>query len=188
MGGVRAQFSTAASIQMSLYSIPFYASFEERLGHPSGYRPQGYLFCATNEKHIAYLRTNYEKQVVLGLKDVRLITAEEIRDMFPELRSDDIVGGSFCSSDGFVDPYSAMIGFMTWAAEHGAKLWKNTQVTGIQGDGQGVMAVENSKGKVAPRKGVKFAGGWAADNAKMGSGGLPVEPLRRLPLPTRPFH
>ncbi len=152
MGGVRAQFSTAASIQMSLYSIPFYASFEERLGHPSGYRPQGYLFCATNEKHIAYLRTNYEKQVALGLKDVRLITAEEIRDMFPELRSDDIVGGSFCSSDGFVDPYSAMIGFMTWAAEHGAKLWKNTQVTGIQGDGQGVMAVETSRGNVATRK------------------------------------
>src|SRR3989454_12548954 len=51
MGGVRGQVSDAASIQMSLYSIPFYASFEERLGHPSGYRPQGYLFCATNEKH-----------------------------------------------------------------------------------------------------------------------------------------
>jgi sarcosine oxidase, subunit beta len=47
MGGVRAQFSTTVSIQMSLYSIPFYASFEERLGHPCDYRPQGYLFCAT---------------------------------------------------------------------------------------------------------------------------------------------
>ena len=34
MGGVRAQFSTPVSIQMSLYSIPFYASFEERLGYP----------------------------------------------------------------------------------------------------------------------------------------------------------
>jgi len=104
MGGVRAQFSTPASIQMSLYSIPFYASFEEQLRHPLGYRPQGYLFCATSEKHMVYLRTNHEKQVALGLKDARLITAEEIRSMFPQLRSDDIVGGSFCSSDGFVDP------------------------------------------------------------------------------------
>ena len=41
MGGVRAQFSTDMSIKMSLYSIPFYAEFEQRLGHPSGYRPQG---------------------------------------------------------------------------------------------------------------------------------------------------
>src|SRR5271155_4421430 len=91
MGGVRAQFSTPVNIQMSLYSIPFYASFDERLGHPAGYRPQGYLFCATHEKHLAYLRTNYEKQVAMGLKDVQLISATEIRDMFPQLRSDDIV-------------------------------------------------------------------------------------------------
>ncbi len=68
MGGVRAQFSTPVNIQMSLYAIPFYASFDERLGHPAGYRPQGYLFCATSDKHMAYLRTNYEKQVALGLE------------------------------------------------------------------------------------------------------------------------
>src|SRR6201993_4144330 len=50
MGGVRAQFSTSVNIQMSLYSIPFYASFDERLGYTCGYRSQGYLFCATRER------------------------------------------------------------------------------------------------------------------------------------------
>src|SRR5271157_660662 len=83
MGGVRAQFSTPVSIQMSLYSIPFYASFEERLGFPCDYRPQGYLFCATSEKHIVYLRTNYAQQVKMGLRDVRLLEGDEIRGMFP---------------------------------------------------------------------------------------------------------
>src|ERR1700688_2875063 len=82
MGGVRAQFSTPVNIQMSLYSIPFYASFDERLGYPAGYRPQGYLFCATHEKHLAYLRKNHEKQVAMGLRDVRLVAADEIRGMF----------------------------------------------------------------------------------------------------------
>ena len=47
MGGVRAQFATAANIQMSMYSIQFYAEFDERLGQPGGYCPQGYLFVAT---------------------------------------------------------------------------------------------------------------------------------------------
>src|SRR4026208_2174952 len=63
MGGVRAQFSTPVNIQMSLYSIPFYASFDERLGYPAGYRPQGYLFLATSDAHLRYLATNMEKQV-----------------------------------------------------------------------------------------------------------------------------
>src|SRR6266536_3116655 len=56
MGGVRAQFSTPVNIQMSLYSIPFYANFEERLGYPCDYRPLCYLVSATTEKHMAYLR------------------------------------------------------------------------------------------------------------------------------------
>src|ERR1700685_4500340 len=96
MGGVRAQVSTPVSIQMSLYSIPFYASFEERLGYPCDYRPQGYLFCATSDKHLAYLRSNYEKQIGMGLKNVRLVGGDEIRSMFPQMRGDDIVGGGFC--------------------------------------------------------------------------------------------
>jgi sarcosine oxidase subunit beta len=187
MGGVRAQFSTPVNIQMSLYSIPFYASFDEQLGHPAGYRPQGYLFCATNDKHMAYLRTNYQQQVAMGLKDVRLMAADEIRSMFPQLRADDIVGGSFCSTDGFVDPYSAMVGFMTRAADHGAKLWKNTQVTGIQRDARGITGVETSKGSISTRKAVNAAGPWAAGVAKMVGLDLPVEPLRRMLVPTEPF-
>ncbi|MGO9124722.1 MAG: NAD(P)/FAD-dependent oxidoreductase [Terriglobales bacterium] len=187
MGGVRAQFATPVNIQMSLYSIPFYASFDERLGYPAGYRPQGYLFCATGQKHLAYLRTNFEKQISLGLKNVRLITADEIRTMFPQLRSDDIVGGSFCSTDGFVDPYSAMNGFMGWAADHGAKLWKNTQVTGIRLDAHGIAGIETARGFVSTRKVVNAAGAWAAEIARMVDLDLPVEPLRRMLVPTEPF-
>ena len=162
MGGVRAQFSTPVSIQMSLYSIPFYASFEERLGYPCDYRPQGYLFCATSDKQMAYLRSNFSQQVEMGLKDVRLMAGDEIRKLFPQLRAADIVGGSFCSSDGFVDPYSAMNGFIACACERGATVWKSTTVTGIASDGAGIASVQTSRGPVVTRKVVNCAGAWAA--------------------------
>jgi sarcosine oxidase subunit beta len=131
MGGVRAQFSTPVNIQMSLYSIPFYAKFEEVVGHPADYRPQGYLFLATKDSHVAYLRANFERQKKLGLTTARLLPAGEIRAMLPQLRSDDILGGSFCSTDGFVDPYSAMIGFIKRAVENGVTVWKSEEATGI---------------------------------------------------------
>jgi sarcosine oxidase subunit beta len=187
MGGVRSQFSTAVSIQMSLYSIPFYARFEERLGYPCDYRPQGYLFCATTDQHMAYLRTNYALQVKMGLKDVRRMEGEEIRRLFPQLRTDDIIGGSFCSSDGFVDPYSAMNGFMSSAAENGAALWKNTTVTAITRDANGITSVDTTGGSVAARKVVNCAGAWAAEVAVLAGVELPVEPLRRMLVPSEPF-
>ena len=187
MGGVRAQFSTPVSIQMSLYSIPFYANFEEHLGYPCDYRPQGYLFCATTAQQMAYLRTNYAQQLKMGLKNVRLMQGDEIGSMFPQLRADDIVGGSFCSTDGFVDPYSAMTGFMTCAADRGATLWKNTVVTGFTRDANGIVSVETTRGPVAARKVVNCAGAWAAGVARLAGVDLPVEPLRRMLVPSEPF-
>jgi len=187
MGGVRAQFSTPVNIQMSLYSIPFYARFEETLGHPSGYRDQGYLFVATRQAHLAYLRANFERQWALGLKTVRMLEAAEIATMLPQLRADDVLGGSFCSTDGFVDPYSAMTGFMARASEQGATLWKKTEVTGIDRDHQGVSGVETSREHVATRVVVNAAGAWAAQVAKLAGVDLPVEPLRRMLVPSEPF-
>jgi len=186
MGGVRAQFSTAVNIQMSLYSIPFYAAFEDRLGHPCDYRAQGYLFCATSDQHLAYLRANQEKQIGLGLKNVRMLGADEIAAQFPEMRADDILGGSFCSTDGFVDPYSAMIGFMTAATEHGAKIWKGAAVISIRRRQQS-FDIETTQGTVSARIVVNAAGAWAATVAKMVAVNLPVEPLRRMLVPTEPF-
>jgi sarcosine oxidase, subunit beta len=187
MGGVRAQFSTPVNIQMSMYSIPFYASFEERLGYPCDYRPQGYLFCATAEKHLAYLRGNYEKQIALGLKNVRLVAGDEIRAMFPQLRSDDILGGAFCSTDGFVDPYSAMTGFIAWATDHGATLLKNATVTAIAGYGGRGFEITTTREAVSAATVVNCAGPWAAGIADMVGEDLPVEPLRRMLVPTEPF-
>jgi sarcosine oxidase subunit beta len=187
MGGVRAQFSTPVNIQMSLYSIPFYARFDEVVGHPADYRPQGYLFLATTESHLAYLHDNFARQRKFGLTTARLLSADEIRTMLPQLRSDDILGGSFCSTDGFVDPYSIMNGFTASAVEHGVILWKKTEVTGITRDQQGAFNVETARGPVSTGTVVNAAGAWAAQVAKFLGIDLPVEPLRRMLVPSEPF-
>ena len=187
MGGVRAQFTTPVNIQMSLYSIPFYAAFDERLDHPAGYRPQGYLFVATKPAHLHYLEKNQQLQKSLGLKEVRMVSADEILTMVPQLRSDDILGGSFCPTDGFVDPYSAMTGFTKRAVENGATVWKSTEVTDILKNGNRVSGVVTSRGEVHAPVVVNAAGAWAAQIATMAGVDLPVTPLRRMLIPTEPF-
>ncbi|PYS43862.1 MAG: FAD-binding oxidoreductase [Acidobacteria bacterium] len=132
MGGVRAQFSTPVNIQMSKYSIDFFSKFDEVVGHPADYRAHGYLFCATNDNHLAYLKANRERQNALGVTNVEWVTPEDIVKMVPQLRVDDIRGGTFCPTDGFVDPHSVMMGFMLNARESGVRLWLDTQVTGIE--------------------------------------------------------
>src|SRR5467141_4023952 len=207
MGGVRAQFSTPVNIQMSRYSIDFFSKFDEVVGHPADYRAHGYLFCATSQKHLAYLKANQERQNSLGVTNVEWVSPEEIAKMVPQLRMDDILGGTFCPTDGFVDPHSVMMGFMLNARERGARLWLDTQVTGIDlecGDSsplskaltsqrtpnqvaRRISGVQTSRGFISTRVVVNAAGAWAAEVARMAGAELPVEPLRRQLVPTEPF-
>jgi len=187
MGGCRAQFATGPNIQMSMYSINFYAGFDDRLGQPAGYRPQGYLFVATAQKHLDYLRTNQKLQHELGLTQAVMVSRDDIVARVPQLRSDDILGGSFCPTDGFVDPYSVMTSFTTCAVERGARIWRACEVTAIHHDGTGILGVETSRGPVSTRVVVNAAGAWAAQVAALAGIDLPVEPLRRQLVPTEPF-
>lgn len=204
MGGVRAQFSTPVNIQMSRYSIDFFSRFDEVVGYPADYRAHGYLFCATNERHLEYLKTNREQQLALGVKNVELVTREDIVKFVPQLRVDDILGGTFCQTDGFVDPHSVMMGFMLNARERGVRLWLDTQVTGIEVErGAGtagvppapdpgsttsrITGVMTTRGRVSTRIVVNAAGPWATEVARLAGAELPVEPLRRQLVPTEPF-
>jgi len=200
MGGVRAQFSTPVNIQMSRYSIDFFSRFDEVVGHPADYRAHGYLFCATNERHLEYLKTNRERQLALGVKNVELVSREDIVEFVPQLRVDDILGGTFCQTDGFVDPHSVMMGFMLNARERGVRLWLDTQVTGIEVERTAgtakasglaqtgrISGVMTSRGFVSTRIVVNAAGPWAAAVARLAGADLPVEPLRRQLVPTEPF-
>ena len=188
MGGVRAQFTTPVNIKMSIYSIDFFSKFDEVVGHPADYRAHGYLFCATNERHLNYLKTNRELQKSLGLKNVELVSRDDILSMVPQLAADDIIGGTYCNTDGFVDPHSVMMGFMLNAREKGVRLWLDTDVTGIDVNGGEIKGVQTSRGPVSTNIVVNAAGAWAAEVATMADAELPVEPLRRQLVPTEPFE
>jgi sarcosine oxidase subunit beta len=187
-GGVRAQFATAVNIAMSRYSIDFFSRFEELTGHTAQYRPHGYLFIATRPAHLDYLAANRKIQTAHGLTNVQAVTRDDILEIIPQIKSDDILGGSFCPTDGFVDPYSVMVGFAQRARERGARTLLNTSVTGIDVQNGKITGVETSRGVVATERVVNAAGAWASQIADMVNVDLPVRPLRRKLVHTQAFE
>jgi sarcosine oxidase, subunit beta len=186
-GGVRAQFATAINIKMSRYSIDFIANFKEATGHSSGYDPAGYLFVATDERQLEYLKANRERQIQEGVTNVEIVTAADIALMIPQLRIDDVVGGSFCQTDGFVTPLSILRGFTDRACERGMRLWLETNVTGLQVENGGITGVMTNRGLVQTRAVVNATGAWAAGVARLAGVEIPVSPLRRQLVSTKPL-
>ena len=186
-GGVRAQFATEINIRMSVYSINFFKQFQEDTGQDVGYRPHGYLFVATEQRHLDYLNANRAKQLACGLNNVEMLAPEDVLKILPQMRADDVVGGSFCQTDGFVDPYSMMTAFASRARDRGVKLWLGTEVTGIDVESGRVSGVMTSRGRVATRVVVNAGGPWAGVVARLAGVEIQVKPLRRQLVHTQPF-
>lgn len=186
-GGVRAQFATAINIQMSRYSIEFFSHFEEVMGNASGYVPAGYLFVATNESHLAEIRANHARQLAEGLTNVELLSAADVARMVPQLRTDDVVGGSFCQTDGLISPLEVMRGFTKRAMERGVRVWLNAQVMGIEVEGGCIARVLTTQGPISTRIVVNATGAWAGEVARLAGVEIPVVPLRRQLVATEPF-
>jgi sarcosine oxidase subunit beta len=178
-GGVRAQFATAINIRMSRYSIDFFTRFEEATGHACGYEPAGYLFVATNAAQFDYLKQTRARQMAEGLTNVELVGADEIARRVPGMRVDDVVGGSFCGTDGFIAPLKVMHGFMSRAVERGVRVWTETEVTGVEVAGGRIKHVETTRGRISTRAVVNASGAWAAETARLAGVEIPCVPLRR---------
>ncbi|MFN6963894.1 MAG: NAD(P)/FAD-dependent oxidoreductase [Pyrinomonadaceae bacterium] len=174
-GGVRAQFETDINIRLSLYSIDFFREWD----HDCGYEPRGYLFFATTDEQFAYIERNVRRLRELGVRGVETIDRDAVHEIVPGMIVDDIVGGSFGASDGFIDPLAVMRGFTDGALARGASIRFDSEVRSINVAAGRVRSVSTAEGEIECGAAVVCAGAWARPLAATAGIDLPVEPMRR---------
>jgi sarcosine oxidase subunit beta len=187
-GGFRAQFGSKINVRLSLLSREKLVRLEEDLGVDPGYRPCGYLFLAVDEAQLEVLRNAQDVQRTAGLDEAREVTPSEAVDINPAIRADDLVGGVFCPTDGFIRPMQILSGYVEGAMRLGVRFEYGVEQRGLQMDGLGrISAVRTSDGDVAAGSVVNAAGPWAVSVVREAGIDLPVEPLRRQVAVTHPF-
>jgi sarcosine oxidase subunit beta len=174
-GGIRAQFETDINIKLSLYSLDFFRDWD----FDCEYEPQGYLFLATEGRHLEYLKRTGTRQRELGYDDVEMVDTNTIADLVPGLNYDDILGGSFGPRDGFINPLAVLEGFATTAALRGMRVVNDVTVREIAVEKGRVIGVRTSDGLLECDRVVMCAGAWAQHIAATVGVELPVEPQRR---------
>ncbi len=182
-GGVREQFSLPENIKISQYSLNIFENFDEIMevdgdkAHAE-FKQHGYLFLA-NEKNWPKIRKNHEIQKSLGAH-VSLLSINDLKKLIPHLKTDDLVGGSFGSRDGYLDPYGVMQGFIKKGKKLGVE-YLYEEVTGIEVKRKKIKGVITNKGEqISCRIVVNAAGPYASIVGKMAGIDLPVEPVRKM--------
>lgn len=185
-GGIRLQFSTRTNIELSRYSLNVWKNFRELFGVDISFRQQGYLFLLTSELEIDAFRTNLEFQQRMGVP-VRWVNTDEIHELNPAVNLDGVLAGTFCSSDGWADPYSSTMGFAQRARALGVKIVEETPGTGFDVEKGRITGVQTTNGTISTGTVVIAAGAQSGEVGKLAGLEIPVAPYRRMSFVTEPF-
>lgn len=184
-GGFRAQYATPINVRLSLLSRDKLRCFTEETGGDAGYLPAGYLWLAATPCELEVLRAARRVQHQEGLTEAVEVGPEEIARLNPAVALDEVIGGAFCPSDGFIRPLGIVEGYLTAAQRLGVELECQVEVTGFRREqGNRIAVVETSRGPIAPGVVVNAAGPWAAQVAQWTGFDLPVAPVRRQVVAT----
>jgi sarcosine oxidase subunit beta len=185
-GGIRAQFSTRISVQVSRLAIDHYERFAEELGTDPVFFQVGYLFLLADEARWQAFRAQAQMQRELGLP-VETLTPGQAGDRVPQLVVDDLLGATYCSKDGLGNPHEVTQAYVARARERGARFEFQRAATGLRMEGERVVGVETSHGPIATPLVINAAGPHAAQVAAWAGVDLPVTPLRRHCFTTQPL-
>jgi sarcosine oxidase subunit beta len=186
-GGFRAQFASAINVRLSLLAREKLLRFSQEIGADPGYLAAGYLWLAGSEAELVELRAGRMLQRAEGLHEAVEVDTAEVARLNPALRLDGVLGGTFCPTDGFIQPGRILEGYLAAARRCGVRIEWQTEVTGFtrRDDGR-IAAVETSRGPIDADAVVNAAGAWAASVARLAEINLPVSPLRRQVAITTP--
>jgi sarcosine oxidase subunit beta len=143
-GGVRQQFSMEANVLLQRMTVQMLKEFEQETGHPADFRQIGYLFVLTLPQQVEDFRDNMEMWHRVGLTEARWVGAEEAARMVPVLNVEDVLGCTFCPTDGIASPADVTSGYIDAARRQGARLKEGVEVAGIDIGSGRVQGVRTS--------------------------------------------
>jgi sarcosine oxidase subunit beta len=178
-GGVRQQFSSEGNVRVQMMSVGMLERFDEEIGHPADFRQLGYLFLLTQPQQVEDFRHNMDMWHRVGLTEARWVDATEAARMVPILNVEDVLGCTFCPTDGIASPADVTSGYAAAARRLGARLKEGVAVTGVEVASGRVQGVSTTVGDIATRLVFDCAGAWSASIGRMAGLEIPILPYRR---------
>lgn len=130
-GGVRQSGRDVRELPYAIYGIKnMWPTLSEELGVDVEYVRKGNLRLGLNEDHIKILEGLTANAQGLGL-DVTMVSAEEVKDICPHL-SDQVVGASWCPTDGHANSMKTTLAYFKRARELGVIFISGAKVTAIK--------------------------------------------------------
>ena len=171
---VRMHYTLPQEVQLALESLAIFTNWEDHVGRPGCFKKLGFIRLVP-EHETPSLRRNVEMQRLLGV-NTRLISAQELKEIEPDWRVDDVEVAAYEPDSGYGDGAVTASDFLARAREMGAEFRPRTRVTRFEVEQDRVRGVVTDRGEFEAPVVISAAGPWSVPLFRGVDFELPIEP------------
>ena len=172
-----------ATTAFAKYGIELLQDIEAETGQNPGYRRSGSISIAVNNERHAELKRKADFASLFGI-EAHAISTAEIKERWPLMNPEGVLGGIYMPSDGSANPIDLTQALAKGARLHGAKIFEHIKVEQVLTHEGKASGVRTDQGTISADFVVNCAGMWARELGQQNGVGVPLHACEHYYLVT----
>ena len=178
--------ATATITKLRKYSLNLYKELEKKTELSTGLKQNGAITIASTKERLQELLRQATSAQLFDV-NVDVLNKKQIKDLYPVINDQDVLGGVYMSEDGQADPVGVTNVLAKAAKMEGAKIFEKTPVTKILVKDKKIIGVETSRGIINCEYVVLATGMWSRQIGEDIGVSVPLYPNEHFYIITEPM-
>jgi len=179
--------ATATITKLRKYSLNLYKELEKKTELSTGLKQNGAITVATTKERLQELSRQATSAQMFDV-NVEVLNSQKIKDLYPVINDQDILGGVYMPEDGQADPVGVTNVLARAARMEGVKIFEKTPVTKILVKNNRITGVKTSEGKIDCDYVVLATGMWSRQIGEDIGVSIPLYPNEHFYIITEPMN
>ena len=178
--------ATATITKLRKYSLNLYKELEKKTELSTGLKQNGAITVASSKARLQELLRQATSAQLFDV-NVEVLGKQKVKDLYPVINDQDILGGVFMPEDGQADPVGVTNVLAKAARQKGVKIYEKTPVTKILVKNNRINGVETANGKIDCEYVVLATGMWSRQIGEDIGVSIPLYPNEHFYIITEPI-
>jgi glycine cleavage system aminomethyltransferase T/glycine/D-amino acid oxidase-like deaminating enzyme len=178
--------ATATITKLRKYSLNLYKELEKKTELSTGLKKNGAITIASSKERLQELLRQATYAQLFNV-NVEVVDRQKIKNLYPGINNQDILGGVYMPDDGQADPVGVTNVLAKAAKMEGVQIYEKTPVTKILVKGGKIIGVETVNGKINCEYVVLATGMWSRQIGEDIGVSVPLYPNEHFYIITEPM-
>ena len=178
--------STSTITKLRKYSLNLYKELEKKTELSTGLKQNGAITVASSKERLQELLRQATSAQLFDV-NVEVLNKQKVKELYPVINHQDIIGGVFMPEDGQADPIGVTNVLAKGAKMEGVKIFEKTAVTKILIKNGRITGVETKNAKIECEYVVLATGMWSRQIGEDIGVSIPLYPNEHFYIITEPI-